>query len=61
MPRCQPGAVFLDAIASLDFKLGVTYRFLKLAHLRVFQIICCCPAVLPHFEEFFEEHRILQD
>ena len=32
---------FLDALASLDFKLSVTqsvtYRFLQLAHLRVFQ------------------------
>ena len=43
-PDIKKEATFLDALASLDFKLSLSQRFtffLQLAHLRVFQIYLC--------------------
>ena len=50
-------SVFLDALASLDFKLSVSQWvieiFLQLAHLRVFQIIFFCNWILHIYETDF--------
>ena len=53
---------FLDALASLDFKLSVgDWYFLQLAHLRVFQIIFLDPFPYYDIENLSqkEEEKIL--